>query len=328
VAFGPTVLGDIVLALTPVAGSGNPTVKAQGLNVVTGKVLWTVPQPIEISGPLRNMAVAQPGSTEEGDLWQTDASTPTLAQTSAAGQVVWTHTVAGLFGGSQYDPDVGWDFLIQGSLDVGSIGTTSSGSTVSLNDSKTLAISGSDGTIKWTVPGYFRCGGGLQFLTTDIVCQYSGTAHRTATSFSMSGISLTLTGLDPSSGKTTWSQPVLGTQALSEGTNVAFADGTHLVVQLPSHQRVVLDVQNGATSAIAGHQVFWCEQVPEFKVNTFKGAQGGGTRVSAPVFRPCSATGKASTGLPANGPSTVGVRAGGLFIWPIPHGLQAARIPG
>ena len=38
-----------MLALTPVAGSGNPTVKAQGLDVVTGKVLWTVPQPIDLS---------------------------------------------------------------------------------------------------------------------------------------------------------------------------------------------------------------------------------------------------------------------------------------
>jgi hypothetical protein len=366
-AFGPTVLGDTVLALTPVAGSGNPTVKAQGLDVVTGKVLWTVPQPIDlsdapavcaggryfcldafltdtttglivlkpktgsvvgvISGPLRNMGVAQPGSTTEGDLWQTSATTPTLAQTSATGQLVWTHTVASLFGGSNYDPDDGWDFLIQDSLDVGSIGTTSSGPDLSLSDSKTVGISGSDGTVKWTVPGYLLCGGGLQFLTADVVCRYSGTAHQTATSFSMSGISLTILGLDPSSGKTTWSQPVLGTQALSEGTNVAFADGTHLVVQLPSRQRVVLDVRSGATSAVTGHQVFWCEQIPVFKVDTFKGAEGGGKRESEPVFRPCTATGKASAGLPATGPSTVGVRTGGLFIWPSPHGLQAARIP-
>jgi hypothetical protein len=368
VAFGPTVLGNTVLALTPAGGPGDPAVTAQGLNVLTGKVLWSVPQPIVlsdaaavctggqyfcldaflsstttglvvvnpdtgsvrgvISGPERNMAVAQPGSTTEGDLWQTSSSTPTLVQTSATGQSLWTHTVASLFGGSQYNPDDGWDFLVQGSLDVGSIGTASTGHTLSLSDSKTLGIFGSDGTVKWSVPGYFFCGGGLQFLTADVVCQYSGTAHQTATSVNMSGVSLTLVGLDPSSGTTPWSEPVLGAQSLSLGTNVAFADGTHLVVQLRSRQRVVLDVESGKTSAVTGNEVFWCEQDPLYKVDAAKGAVAGGKRVSAPVFRPCSATGKPEGGLPATGPSTVGVRAGGLFVWPTPTGLRGARLPG
>jgi hypothetical protein len=367
VAFGPTVLDDTVLALTPAGSSDDPVVKAQGLDVTTGKVEWTVPQQLiltdapvvcaggqffclavfltptttglvvlnpstgsvirVIPGPNRNMAVAQPGSTAEGDLWQTNTQTPTLEQTSSSGRSLWTQPVASLFGGSQYSPNYGWDFLLQGPLDVGSIGTAPTGATLSLSDSKTLGISAADGSVKWTVPGYFLCGGGLQFLAADVVCQYSGTAVESARSVNMSGVSLTLRGLDESSGTMTWSERVLGTQALSLGTNVAFADGTHLVVQLPSHTRVVLDVQSGATSPVATHAVFWCEQIPTYKVHAAKGAAAAGERVSSPVFRSCTAAGTPASGLPTTTPGTVGVRAGGYFVWPTPAGLRAVSSP-
>jgi hypothetical protein len=365
VAFGPTVLGDIVLALSPAGGTNDPAVTAQGINALTGKVLWSVSQPLiltdapavcaggkdfclaaalsntttglvvvnaisgsvlgAVPGPERNMAVAQPGSTAEGDLWQTSSPTPTLMETSATGRAAWTDTVSSLFGGNQYNPDYGWDFLVRGSLDVGSIANSPTGHTLSLSDSKTIGISAPDGTLSWTVPGYYLCGGGLQFLTADVVCQYSGSARQTKTSVDMSGVSLTLAGLNLRSGMTTWSEHVLGAQALSLGTNVAFVDGTHLVVQVPSRARVVLDVQTGETSPVTGNKVFWCEQDPTYKVKTAQGASVKGERVSAPVFRSCSAQGKPVNGLPLTAPSTVGVRAGGRFVWPTPHGLQAIQ---
>ena len=168
VAFGPTVLGNTVLALSPESGTSDPGVYVRGIDVSTGKVLWSVPQAVvlgdapavcaggesfclatyvsdtetdlaildpttgtvvgAIRGPERNMAVAQPGSVSEGDLWQTSASVPTLLQTSPTGEQAWTKTVASLFGGSQYDPDYGWDFQIEGPLDVGSVGPKTSGS--------------------------------------------------------------------------------------------------------------------------------------------------------------------------------------------------------
>lgn len=49
----------------------------------------------------RNMAVAQPGNTNEGDLWQTNDAAPTLMRVSAAGQPAWTKSMSSLFGGSQ-----------------------------------------------------------------------------------------------------------------------------------------------------------------------------------------------------------------------------------
>lgn len=103
VAFGPTVLDGTVLGLAPAGTSDDPSVTVEGIYPVTGKILWSVPQPLVVTdapavcaggayfciagpdtatttalalidpatgsiggvdeGPARNMAVAQPGST-------------------------------------------------------------------------------------------------------------------------------------------------------------------------------------------------------------------------------------------------------------------------
>jgi hypothetical protein len=113
---------------------------------------------------------------------------------------------------------------------------------------------------------------------------------------------------------------------MSLGTNIAFSDGSHMVVQLLSAKRVVLDVQNGSVSSPSHNESFWCEQIPTYKVDAASAASFDGERVSGPVFTPCSASGKPVEKLPTTSPSTVGVTAGGMFMWPTPGGLQGARL--
>ena len=86
----------------------------------------------------------------------------------------------------------------------------------------------------------------------------------------------------------TWARPVLGIEALSVGTNVPFEDGDHVVVQLTTGKRVILDVANGSTAPVSSTDIFWCEQNPEYHVKTAAGASVNGERESAPVFQPCS----------------------------------------
>jgi hypothetical protein len=363
VAFTPVAIGDTVLLSTPADGPGNPLVTIEGISATTGKAAWTLPQSLVLSdapvvcasgayfcvpafvsqtdtdlialspgsgavegaipGPYRNMAVTPPGIQNDSGLWQTSTQTPTFTQTSASGQLLWTRTVASLFGSSQFGPDYGWDFVVTGNLDVGSVGVAPVGKTEPLDGFKTLGISTSTGAVTWSTPGYFLCGGGLQFLTSDLVCQYTGTARASGQSETMAGVGLTLQGLAAESGATTWSKQVLDPESLSIGTNVAFADGNHLVVRLVGGQRVVLDVRNGTTAAPAAGEVFWCEQIPNYRVVTAPGASMSGTRVSEPVFRSCSSTGAAVSGTPTTMPSTVGVTVNGMFIWPTPSGLKA-----
>jgi hypothetical protein len=231
--------------------------------------------------------------------------------------------VASLFGGSQFNPNYGWDFLVMGNLDVGSVGVAPVGKTEPLEGYKTLGISTSTGTVDWSTPGYFQCGGGLQFLTSELVCRYTGSARESGQSITMAGVGLTLRGLDAASGATTWSKQVLNAQGLSIGTNVAFADGNHLVVQLVGGQRVVLDVLTGTTTVPSPGEVFWCEQVPTYRVVTAPSASFSGKRVGEPVYRSCSSTGATVSGTPTTTPSSVGATVDGMFIWPTPHGLRA-----
>ena len=367
VAFTPVAIGGVVLLAAPATGPRDPLVTVEGVSAASGRVLWSLPDPLVLSdapvvcgsgtyfclpafssptttgllavrpqsgavvgattGPTRNMAVAPPGSINDGDLWQTSAGAPTFAQTSQTGQELWTASVADLFGGTQYDPDYGWDFLVSGSLDVGSVGVAPTGDSEPLDGFKTVGISTTTGAVAWSVPGYFLCGGGLQFLTSSVVCQYTGTEHASGRSASMTGVGLTLRGLDETSGSVTWSRAVLDPESLSEGTGVAFSDGSHLVVRLVGGQRVVLDTDTGS-DAPAGAGVFWCEQVPNYHVTTPPGASVDGERTGEPVFRSCSATGAPVSGTPATRPTTVGVTVGPLFVWPTPTGLRAEPAAG
>jgi hypothetical protein len=193
--------------------------------------------------------------------------------------------------------------------------------------SPTIGIVTTTGSVAWSVPGYFLCGGGLQFLTADLVCHYTGTARLQGQKESMTGVRLTLEGINPVSGAAVWTQRVLDAQAMTAGTNIAFTDGSHLVVRLPSGKRVVLDVQDGKFSSPAHDESFWCEQVLNFKVQTATGASADGERTSEPVFKACSASGQSVDRLPTTEPTTVGVTSDGKFIWPTPDGLQAAPLP-
>jgi len=366
VTLSPVAIGNTVLGLAPADGSNDPEVTVEGLDAATGKTIWTVPQPLVLSdtpvvcasgqyfcfpafvtttstalvalapssgsvvgavqGPLRNMGVAPSGSPNGSDLWETNASAPTFLQTSTTGQLAWTQTVASLFGGIQFNPNYGWDFVVNGQLDIGSVGIAPIGKSQPLGSLKTIGVSTSTGSVAWSVPGDFFCGGGLQFLTTDLVCRYTGTAHIEEQKETMAGVQLTLEGVNPTSGATTWTEGVRDAQALSIGTNVAFSDGTHMIVRLLSGKTVVLDVQNGSVTAPLRGESFWCEQIPIYKVEAASPALADGKRVSEPVFRPCSAAGKPAENPPATSPTSVGVTGGGMFIWPTPDGLQGARL--
>ncbi|HEY7946293.1 MAG TPA: PQQ-binding-like beta-propeller repeat protein, partial [Acidimicrobiales bacterium] len=343
VSFEPVVLGATALVLSPTGRATDMSVVVKGVDVSTGRLLWSLPESLVVSdaptvcsggkdfcvatfisntttalvivapatghvvsvlqGPNRAMATSPTSDRRHGDLWQTNDVTPTLMEVSSTGSALWTKTVSALFGGSQFNPDNGWDFLERGSLIVGSVGIAPTGHSLPLSGFRTVGIGAVDGTVKWNVAGFYLCGGGLGFLTADVLCKYSGMARVSSSSVSMSGVGLTLEGLNPDTGTTTWSTPVLDAQALSLGTNVAFADGTHLVVRLTSNRQVVLDVTHGSSRPVGAGDVFWCEEEPTYSVVSPPGTLAGGRRVSAPVFRTCSAAGTSVTALPITRPA-------------------------
>jgi hypothetical protein len=245
-----------------------------------------------------------------------------LLQLSPSGKVEWQQMVAEIFGGAQYNPNFGWDFAAGNNIDVGSVGYPETGGKLSLGDFKTVGISAANGDIKWSRPGFFMCGGTLQFLSTAVTCDFSGTVtERKPLQFS--GLGLSFQGLDPVSGQVVWSEPVADPEAVAEAVPQPFVDGQHFVVQVSRRNWAVLDTADGTTSPVGTGEAFWCEDEPGYKVTAPEGASDNGERSSEPVFSGCSAMGAPAKGLPSSRPSAVGMDADGLFIWLAPTGLRA-----
>jgi hypothetical protein len=366
VQFGPVIVQNTVLDLEPAGNAKDPGVYLRGVDVQTGRVAWSVPQPVEatdapvacnndhdfcvtvwdtqtttalvaidaidgqpvfsVEGPARNVSQAAPGVSNSGGIWQTSDSTPTFTWVGANGNKTWSQSVATLFGGSQYGPDNGYDLVLQGALNVGSVGVAPNGSTTPLGESKTLGIRSADGSVAWSVPGLFLCGGSLQFLSDDVVCQFSGTEQSSGRTETVSG-GMVLRGLDPATGALTWSRSIADPTDLILGQNIAFSDGTHFVVRQANGTRVILDTENGSLAPVASSQIFWCEQTPLYKVNASADGSANGQRASAPVFATCTASGARTNARPPTRASAVGVKTGSYFVWPSTDGLHGDQVP-
>jgi hypothetical protein len=361
VAYSPVVVGGIVLNLAPVGGSSNADVAIEGIAVSTGRLAWTVPgtglvtdAPVvcgtgtkfcvaaangsttslliidavsgallkTVAGPERAISTAPQGSPPRDILWQTGASTPKLLQLSTSDQVLWSRTLSGVLGGSQYNPNYGWDFATEHGLDVGTMGYGPTGNRLPLGNYSTVGIAVTTGNVEWSVPGAYECSGALQSLTTDVVCELSGSiVEASPTNETAPGLGLVLKGLNAVSGRTTWAFRVGDVKALVLEDKVSFLDGDHLAVESPAGKWLVLDVVNGATQPVGAHQEFWCQQVSDYSITVPKASAG--TRVAQPSFAGCNAEGEPSAAIPSTRPGDVGVTVAGLFIWSGPHGLRA-----
>jgi hypothetical protein len=257
-------------------------------------------------------------------LWETSDTKPTLIQLSTSGAVLWRRSVATIFGGPQYNPNYGWDFVSKHGLDIGTMDYAPTGKRMPLGNLRTVDIAQETGRLEWSVLGDYDCGGPLQFLASDVVCDYSGTAlEASPTKTTFSGLRLTLKGLDVDAGRTTWALEVGNARALALGAEGLFLDGEDLAVESPGGKWLLLDVASSVTQAVAAHQVFWCEQLSYYSVTESQGSTNPGERAAQSVFTGCSADGQAVAGIPSTQPADVGGRVGQWFIWPTPHGIRA-----
>jgi hypothetical protein len=289
------------------------------IDAASGLVVHTV------VGPEREMSIARPGTPPAGALWQTSEDADTFQQVSANGRVLWVKAIVGIFGGLEYDPDYGWMFYTEDGLDVGSLGYGPSGNQTPLGDYETVGISVATGGAKWTVPGNYDCGGVLQFLTTDVVCDYSGSIlWSTPSKFTFSGVGLTVKGLDVRAGRVTWGLKVLHGSQFWLGARATFLDGSHLVVETTDGKWVVLDTANGATRPVAAHQIVWCEETSTYDLAESEDSVfDPGKRVAQSIFTGCTVDGTNTAAVPPTRPADVGVNADGLFIWATPQGIRA-----
>ncbi len=357
--LAPAVAGNTVLDVTPAGKATNPAVNISGIDATTGTTEWSGQSSVLLSdNPAScdgNQDYCLTGYNPDGtsamiilraatgrevtmlsgpnralgtNLYQSDATTPTLEQLTATGTIGWTKPASAIFG-SGYDPGDGWNIGPAGSLNVGSFGVKLSGNTMNMANNKTVGFSIATGATAWSIPGSYMCMGGLLFLTTQVTCEYSGVVReptKGALYPSMNGVTLKLAGFNPTTGAITWTQPVKDVEAMTFGNGLSFEDGTQLVVLLPNGKQALLNTSTGTTAPLKGNTVLWCQKQPIFKIPAAKGTEGGGRRASAPVYFPCTPTGTPASKLPPSFPSTVGTIINGVFVWPSPSGLQTHTV--
>jgi hypothetical protein len=350
-----SVLDNVVVDLVPADGRAGALVDVDGVNATTGALAWRGPQDLLVSdvpstcarghdicltGYKSNAATAMvavdpatgrtvaslagPLEAVDQDVYQTDAKTPTLEALSPSGSVDWTKTFGQLFGSSGYEPAYGWDFLAFGGTEVGTAGAVNADRSDGLDDARTVGISLTSGGTEWSLPGQFQCGGSLGFLSPSFDCVFSGMLARThgpGNSDSYAGLHLQLQGFDAATGAVSWTRSVRNVDALVNGDS-AFLDATHVMVNLSSGTRALLNVATGRTARVGRHQVLWCTHQALFKVQEDKDLNPSGRRPGAVQFSPCTADGSTSSSLPATNPTTVGVTVDGVFLWPSTRGLE------
>jgi hypothetical protein len=350
-----SVVDNVVVDMAPADGRAGALVDVDGVNATTGALAWKGPQGLLVADTPSTCAqgrafcltgyesnattamvavdpasghtigsVAGPLEAVDRDVYETDARTPTLEALSSSGSVAWSKTFRQLFGGSGYDPAFGWDFLAYGSTEIGTAGATNADHSDGLDDARTVGISLTSGGTEWSLPGQFQCGGSLGFLSPAFDCVFSGTLARThgkRSTQSYAGLHISLQGFDAATGAVSWTRAVQGVDALANG-DTSFLDATHLMVNLKSGTRALLNVATGTTSRVGPHDVLWCAHQALFRVDESKDLNPSGRRPGGAQFTPCRVDGAASSSLPATDPTTVGVTVDGVFLWPSTRGLE------
>ena len=355
----PAVADGIVLDIAPAGNPANPAVTISGIDAATGTKQWSSGSSVVLSDNpapcVANRDFCLTGYNPDGssemlildaatgqavnllpgpnralgvNLYQSDATTPTLEQLTATGTIGWSKPVSTIFGPG-YDPGGGWNITPVGSFDIGTIEAATTGNTITLTDNKTVGFSIATGATAWSIPGTYMCMGPLQFLTTQIACQYTGSLQRPSKPTlppSTKGVTLKLAGFNPTSGAIGWTQSVGDVTAMSTGNGLSFMDATRLSVILPNGKQVLLNTSTGTTTPLKSHTVLWCQKLPIYKVVALKGTEGEGMRQSAPVYFPCTPNGQPTSKIPTSFPSTVGIVVHGVFVWPSPDGLQTHTV--
>jgi outer membrane protein assembly factor BamB len=358
VAAAPESARNAVLALVPVPGAGAGAVRLKGLDLASGRVLWSAPAPTLVvdapstcpkplgatafcvvvagAGPTALLALSprtgkplavvpniERAMGFSPGLYETTAATATFTQVSTPGGVLWSKPASALFGAG-YNPNFGWIFDRLGAMQVGSIGKASSGRAQDLSATETVAFDTQTGRLRWRVPGEFECGG-VSLLRTQFICLMKGKATQNgATGVKTSpGSSLTIAGFTASNGHVTWRYPA-GNLAEVLAGKVTIADDHSLLVRSTSKRTQVLDLRTGRATTPRSGPVYWCASLNIFHV----AAGNAGIRVGSSLFSRCDAnghTGTAAHGLGGASPATaVGIRFGKLFVWAERDGLHAA----
>jgi hypothetical protein len=358
--FEPVAVDGVAIDLYPKGAKNAAQVSIRGIDVATGKLVWTssvhgvvsdapvscnrdtavcfswaqndtsatartglVELSIKTGATIRTLSGSQ---RELGtSVYQADSSSSRIFGLGPNGKIEWRDTTASIFTPVADDSNNGWNLDRLGNVEVGSLGLSNEPSTIDLSRFTTAGINATTGLLLWRQPGMYNCMGAVEFLSAPVLCKWSGTVVKPTTETgkpSFKHVTLTLEGFNSRTGDISWSRRVLDYTAFadSEQSVIPFLDGTHLPVTLANGSLVDLNTATGATSAVG--TVFWCATYPvEGVIAPPNTSSEPNLRIGAYQFSGCDANAKPATTWPTSTPSAVGVTTQGRFYWPTAKGL-------
>lgn len=276
------------------------------LDPATGKVLE------KIAGISRQIAPS---------LYENAKAPLSLVALQPAGGIQWVRSLSSLLGSSSYSPDFGWKVRRFGSIIVASFGHVSDGTSQNLSEARSVGISATTGAVLWRDDGAFECGGSA-LIEGAYLCDESGYIKIASASAppELDHVHVTITGINPQTGTSTWRDTLGDPDAFVMGSGVAIASTTTVVVTSSSGKPSALNLLTGeiAPAGRSGH--YWC---PSFTTFDDKTVSGSPDRRSGPeAFSPCDGVRRPVSSSHAAFPP-VAASGGGHEIWVTAKGLAA-----
>ena len=268
--------------------AGAATPRSVVLDAGSGRVLADGPAPFV--GEVRRISE------------QLYAADGVLARVDDTGRVVWHRRVEGAFA-APVDPDFGWSIHLTGGRYVGSLGRRQSSSLAPTARSQvedlaaTAALDAATGRTLWTRPRSSVFCGQFEFdPDAPVVCDSTGETSPDGSH--VSGLDVTLAGLDPATGKVRWRARVGTVRGLlGDGDDIVRVDDTTYLLST-SDGIVRVDLGRGVADA-RGEDTGWCRvdgsvtpadnvdgvnpgDVTQYAIHRWHPCQLGGTTLERP----------------------------------------------
>ncbi len=246
-------------------------------------------------------------------LYESGGSSPNLVRVSFPTGVLWSKPLDALLASRAYDLDYGWSIDRIGTDYLVSVRARPDGATAQLSTALTAAVDAATGTVRWRVPGSYRCEGALP-ISAPYVCDETGTvrgASGTSKPTLSRGASVALVGVDPGSGRTRWRFRVGDVQRFLLGTGYALSSGATVVVHGTDGNAHSVNLTTGRLLPVPLSAVLWCPSLDQFGEVYPNGHVT--QRVGATNWSVCDAEGDPVRGSPAV-TTAVGVVTGQHFV--------------
>jgi outer membrane protein assembly factor BamB len=252
-----------------------------------------------------------------------------IVRIDPTGRQLWRRSTSDIFDRAGLSADAGWDIQLLKGRYVGWLGHHESPITPNhvqqLGAGSLAAFDAATGGQLWTQPGAEVFCGGITFdAQHPVLCRTAGTVAWGATGKpTVTGIDVSLEGIDPATGRSRWSWKAgaLPGLVVADKSVIRISDRTYMI-RTP-RGLMLLDVDHGGGRLSGVQPSGWCrDDTPVHPRHIIRGT--GWKFYAVRRYWPCDAHGS-TLALPVTTPAFAGARSGHTYAWATHDGVQAIQ---